>query len=111
MRSERALLIDIRDNIRLAQSFTAGWSFEQFDANVEKLYAVTRCLEIISEASRGIGSDLKQRHPHLLWADIAGAGNIYRHSYERISTDIVWGTVQLLAPLLVAVEAELARAG
>lgn len=50
-RSRQALL-DIRDNIRLARQFTEGLSFERFCGDKRTVYAVTRCLEIISEASR-----------------------------------------------------------
>jgi uncharacterized protein with HEPN domain len=39
-----------------------------------------------------------------------GAGNVYRHDYDNVAEEIVWQTVQNnLTPLLVAVEAELAR--
>jgi uncharacterized protein with HEPN domain len=40
---------------------------------------VTRCLEIISEASRRLPESLKARHPEIPWKQIAGAGNVYRH--------------------------------
>jgi uncharacterized protein with HEPN domain len=39
-----------------------------------------------------------------------GAGNVYRHDYDNVAEEIVWRTVQNnLAPLLTAVERELAR--
>jgi len=39
-----------------------------------------------------------------------GAGNVYRHDYDNVAEEIVWRTVQNnLAPLLAAVESELAR--
>jgi uncharacterized protein with HEPN domain len=39
------------------------------------------------------------------------AGNVYRHDYDNVAEEIVWRTVQNnLAPLLAAVEGELARA-
>ncbi len=73
------------------------------------LYAVTRCLEIISEASRRIPTELKKRYPSIAWKDIAGAGNIYRHDYEDVAAKLVWDTVQLaLSPLRDVVEHELA---
>ena len=38
------------------------------------------------------------------------AGNVYRHDYDNVAEEIVWQTVQNnLAPLLAAVERELAR--
>jgi uncharacterized protein with HEPN domain len=44
------------------------------------------------------------------WRAIMGAGNVYRHDYDNVAEEIVWRTVQNnLAPLLTAVERELAR--
>jgi len=74
------------------------------------IYAVTRCLEIISEASRRLPEELKARHPSIAWKQMAGAGNVYRHDYEDVAARYVWDTVQLaLPPLRRVVEQELAR--
>ena len=48
----RKWLLDIRDNIRLARAFTEGADFDAFRDNQLLFYAVTRALEIISEAIR-----------------------------------------------------------
>ena len=100
---------EIRDNIRLAQSFVEDIDLRTFRADMRTIYAVTRCLEIISEASRRLTKGLKSRHPDIPWKDIAGAGNVYRHDYEEISTDMIWNTVKALPSLLVVVEQELTR--
>jgi uncharacterized protein with HEPN domain len=103
-------LRDIGDNISLARSFAAGLSFDDFRADKRTVYAITRCLEIISEASRRLSNDLKARHPAIPWRDIAGAGSVYRHDYEALSDRFLWHTVQeTLEPLRVAVEQELGR--
>jgi hypothetical protein len=55
---------------------------------------------------------MKARHPDIPWAEMAGAGNIYRHDYEDVQQRLVWGTVhRRFAALLAAVELELARLG
>jgi len=65
MRSEpsKSHLIHIRDNIRLAQRFVEAMSYAEFRDDVRTVYAVIRCLEIVSEASRRVAADLKARHP------------------------------------------------
>ena len=101
-------LHDIRHAIRHAQGFLEGLSYEQFSADTMRVYAVTRCLEIVSEASRHLDSEVKSRYPQLPWPQIAGSGNVYRHDYPQVREDILWNTVKLALPsLLEAIENEL----
>jgi uncharacterized protein with HEPN domain len=111
MRSSHAhsALRDIKDNIELARTFAAGLSLATFKADRKTVYAVIRCLEIVSEASRRLPADLKERHPNIPWSDVAGAGSIYRHGYQLVRDDVLWVTVRESPPLLAAVEQELAR--
>jgi len=82
-------LIDIRDNIRLANS-----------------------LEIISEASKRLPAVLKERHPGIEWSAIAGAGNVFRHDYEAVEKSLLRRTVhERLPQLLAVVEEELSGSG
>ncbi len=105
-------MFTFRDNVILASRFVAGLDYGAFRDNHLVLYAVTRALEIISEASRRLPDDVKARHPELPWADIAGAGNIYRHDYEEVRESAVWITVQKHLPrLLDAVQQELQQLG
>jgi uncharacterized protein with HEPN domain len=111
-RSAVASLTDIKSNIALARKFVADLTIQAFKSDLRTVYAVTRCLEIISEASRRLPTDLKKRHPSIPWADIAGAGSIYRHDYENVSDELLWNTVQnRLEALSGVVEAELRRLG
>lgn len=57
MRSDRqqSALTDILHNIALAEDFVRDRTFEIFREDLMRVYAVTRCLEIISEASRRLG--------------------------------------------------------
>ena len=102
------VLRDILHHIDLATSFAAGFDGDTFKRDIKTIYAVTRCLEIISEASRRLPDDLKKRHASIAWKQMAGAGNIYRHDYEDVAAEFVWETVQrALPPLRIAIEAEL----
>src|SRR5712671_4980523 len=85
-------LRDILHHIELANHFVAGFDQAKFQGDARTVYAVTRCLEIISEASRRLPDDLKARHPSIAWKDMAGAGNIYRHDYEDVAARHVWGS-------------------
>ena len=110
MPSERArkALFDIRENILLAETWTADLSLAQFADNRVVFYAVTRCLEIISEASRRLPPELRRRHPDIEWRNMRDAGNIYRHDYDGVREHITLRTVrEALPPLLAAVQIEL----
>jgi uncharacterized protein with HEPN domain len=111
MRSDPALtaLRDIAYHIDLALHFAAGSDYERFRDDLRTVYAVTRCLEIISEASRRLPDELKARHAAIAWREMAGAGNVYRHDYEDVAASYVWSTVQKhLPPLRAAIQHELA---
>ena len=110
--STRAALRDIEHHIKLAAHFMEGFDYESFERDIRTVYAVTRCLEIISEASRRLPNDLKARHPSIAWKQMAGAGNVYRPDYEDVVTKLVWDTVQLaLPPLEEVVTREIAALG
>jgi uncharacterized protein with HEPN domain len=81
----RRWLLDIRHHIVLARSFVQDVAYDQFKDEAMRFHAVTRCLEIISEASRRLPVTLKERHLSIAWRDMAGAGNIYRHEYEDVA--------------------------
>ena len=108
----RRWLTDIRHHIVMAEGFATGMAYATFKDDNLRLYAVIRCLEIISEASRRLPEMLKDRHPAIQWKGMAAAGNIYRHEYEDVAAREVWDTLTLhLPPLRAVVEAELAALG
>jgi uncharacterized protein with HEPN domain len=106
------VLRDILHHIDLATNFAEGLDRHTFKADLRAFYAVTRCLEIISEASRCLPNELKARHPAISWKQMADAGNIYRHDYEDVAAQLVWDTLQIsLPPLKVVIEIEIHRSG
>jgi uncharacterized protein with HEPN domain len=111
-RTAETHLLDIRHHIALASKWVTGLDYAAYRDDLQKHFAVTRCLEIISEASRRWPDDIKARHPAIPWRAIAGAGNIYRPKYEDVSQREVWLTVTRdLPPLLAVIESELFRLG
>jgi uncharacterized protein with HEPN domain len=106
----RRWLNDIRHHISIAEGFVNGIDYDAFKNDTMRLYAVTRCLEIISEASRRLPDELKARHQDIEWQQMAAAGNIYRHEYEDVAARRLWQTLRVSLPSLRAVvEVELAR--
>jgi uncharacterized protein with HEPN domain len=78
----------------------AGITLAAFEADKRKRWLVERGIEIISEASRHLGEELKARHPGIAWFKMAGIGNILRHDYHRIAHDVLWHVVRNDLPTL-----------
>jgi uncharacterized protein with HEPN domain len=76
-----AALRDMDHHINLATDFIAGFDYDAFRDDTRTVFAVTRCLEIISEASRRLPDEMKARYPSIAWKNIAGAGNVLRQPH------------------------------
>ena len=104
------ILQTLAHNIGLAHQFVEGHTADSFASDERTIYAVTRCLEIISEASRRLPNEIKTRYPAVPWTQIAGSGNVYRHDYEDVLASLLWNTVHKhLDELEQAVRTELIR--
>jgi uncharacterized protein with HEPN domain len=99
-RDARRWLSDIQHHIAMAERFVEGMEYETFKDDDMRIYAVVRCLEIISEASRRLPDELKARHTTIEWREMAAAGNFYRHEYEDVAARRVWITLTHDLPLL-----------
>jgi uncharacterized protein with HEPN domain len=89
-KSAEAALKDIVSAIERIYEKVAHISFESFEADWERRWVVERGAEIISEASRRLPDDLKNRHPNIPWKKVAGIGNVLRHDYDAVSPRILW---------------------
>ncbi|MBS0273546.1 MAG: DUF86 domain-containing protein [Proteobacteria bacterium] len=105
-------LLDILENIDAAYEFVGSLSASEFSAERMRIYAATRALEIISEASRHIPDEAKARFLTINWRAIKAAGNVYRHAYSAVSSEVIWETIASDLPLLAtAISEELRRLG
>ena len=93
-RSAAPRLSDIIEAIERIRQIVGNLTYEGFEADGEKQWAVQRGVEIVSEASRHLNADLKLRHPEIPWRKVAGVGNVLRHDYGEIASPIIWGIVQ-----------------
>jgi len=94
---------DVLDATEKAQLFVADISFEAFQTNDEKVFAVIRALEIIGEASKKIPASIRKRYPEVPWAAMAGMRDKLAHDYFGVNLRRLWETVQNdLPPLQTA---------
>ncbi len=74
------------------------------------VHALTRCLEIIGEASTRVAGCFRATHPQIPWSDMAGMRNRLIHAYFDVNLNILWRTVKEdLPPLIVDLERILAQ--
>ncbi len=85
-----------------ALEFLSGVDESAFREDRLRFHAVTRCLEIVSEASRRLSAETKASDTRLDWRAIADAGNYYRHQYEGVAADFVFRTATNELPKLIA---------
>jgi uncharacterized protein with HEPN domain len=101
----------ILESIAAIRAMLAGRTIEEVADDIAVKPAFERYLEIISEASRHLPLDMKQRHgPDIPWKQVATLGNLLRHSYHHTNLTVLWSIyTDDLGPLEDAVSAMLAE--
>lgn len=103
-RDPKVVLEQMLEAICDIEQIVAGRSFEAYAAHRLTRRAVERCIEIISEASRRLPPDLRDRHAEIPWPKIAGIGNVLRHDYDVVNDATIWHAAMVdLLPLKAAV--------
>jgi uncharacterized protein with HEPN domain len=72
----------IVENIDLILESTRDMDFNQFLSDDRTPLAFERCLLIISEAARKLGSGAEGRCPEIPWHRVRALGNWLRHDYD-----------------------------
>jgi uncharacterized protein with HEPN domain len=111
LRTPLERLRDIALAIEKIGRFLSGKTFDDFASDALVHDAVVRNLEIISEASRHITSELKSEVPEIPWRKVADMGNWLRHAYEKTEDRILWETIQDGLPALAAAAQRLLNSG
>lgn len=89
-RSVRVRLGDMLDAVNGTLAIVDGLTFEDYQQSFVTQRAVERCVEIVSEASRHLPQELKDRHPKSYWPEIRAVGNLLRHEYQRVDDLVMW---------------------
>jgi uncharacterized protein with HEPN domain len=92
-RSIRVWLVDIRDEVAGIRDLTKNADASTFKASWAMKRAVQHALLIIAEAAKHVPPELKETQPDVPWQKIHGLGNLLRHEYRRVDSDILWSVV------------------
>lgn len=107
----RVRLQHILEQIDGIASATGGLTFEQIADSYLYARVVERAVQIISEASKELPKELRDKYPDVHWKPIIGIGNLLRHEYYRINARDMWEIVKVhlpqLRPLIVKMLADL----
>lgn len=104
-RPPRLRLFDILNEAERCQRWLEGVTEHAFLENDQLQYAVERSLQIVSEASRHIGPEIKSAHPGVDWRALANFGNLSRHGYDEVEIPLIYEIATTrLKPLKVACE-------
>ncbi len=89
------------DAARTAIEFAGGRTGNDLITDKMLDLSLTRLLEILGEAAKGVSPDFRQRFPEVPWNQVVGIRNILTHAYFDIDLEIIWSVVAEDLPLLV----------
>ncbi len=90
------------DAAEQALSFVEGRTRGDLDHDDMLLLALTRAVEIVGEAAAQVSEAGRGEFSSVPWPQIIGMRNRLIHAYFDINRDILWDTVQLALPVLLA---------
>ncbi len=106
-------LLDILDDLALliarAEKSVEGRTFDALVANDEAYDALTYRLAMIGETSNKLPDEIKARHPHLPWREMATFRNFASHDYFGVDAQLVWQAAMSLEPIKAMVAEEIDR--
>ncbi len=109
MLRDNAYLADILQSARIIREHLAGFSPEQFMADIRTQDAVVRRFEIIGEAARHLSPEVLKALPDVPWRLVVGMRNVLIHDYDDVEPIRVWKAAQDDIPVMIQrVEAYLA---
>lgn len=80
----------ILDSIAQIEAMLRDKSFDEISSSRFLRAAYERFIEIISEASRHVPSEMKETAPEIPWRKVADIGNHLRHGYDGINLEYLW---------------------
>lgn len=93
-RDIRDYLQDILTTIEMVDQFIDGMSFDDFQNDPKTVFAVTRAIEIIGEATKKIPMPLREQYPEIPWKGVTGMRDKVIHAYFGVKLNVLWDTTQ-----------------
>ena len=84
---------DIIEHMNYAEEFINNLTFEEFTNDKKTILSVTKCIEVVGEATKHIPDSIREKYPDIPWNDLAGIRDRLVHGYFKVNLVIVWTTV------------------
>jgi len=85
-----------------ATEFASGRSLDELHGDDLLAFGLVHALAILGEAASRVSAECRAQHDDLPWPKMIGMRNRLVHGYLDINLDIVWDTVTLDLPPVVA---------
>jgi len=99
---DRIRLEHMRDACESALGFVGERDRQDLDSDLMLVFALARAMEVIGEAASKVTPSGREALPELPWGHIVGMRNRLIHAYFDVDLDIVWNTVTVALPELLA---------
>ena len=93
---------DILEAIERILRYTAAMTEDEFIADDKTIDAVVRNMTVIGEAANFVPEEVQVAHAVIPWAKMRAFRNVVVHEYFGVSNAILWQTIQVNLPPLVA---------
>lgn len=84
---------DIIEHMIYAEEFVKDLTFEEFVNDKKTILSVTKCIEVVGEATKHVPDSVREKYPEIPWKDMAGIRDRLVHGYFKVNLEIVWMTV------------------
>jgi len=85
-----------------AMAFIQGRDRADLDADAMLRFALVRAIEVVGEAATKVSDAGRSEMAAVPWPQIVGMRNRLVHAYFSIDCDVLWNTVQIALPALLA---------
>ena len=92
------MLSAARDGVAFADEL----SYAEFTRDRRHQLAILKSVEIVGEAASRLSAETRESHPDVPWREVVGMRNRLVHAYFDIDLRIVWDTVHINLPVLIA---------
>lgn len=102
MRRDIASVLDILKAAGLIIDFKGDSDEECFRNDYKTQAAILHELLIIGEAVKRLSPNFRAAHPDVPWRQMAGMRDMIIHNYDDVDTDVVWDTIRVDIPAIIA---------